>query len=67
MATRQRHQRLIGVVRSMWTYSPIFGLLGTLIGVVQVLRNLGDPTAMGASMAIAITTTFYGIFGCNFI
>lgn len=67
MATRQRHQRLTGVFRSMGTYSPIFGLLGTLIGVVQVLRNLGDPTAMGASMAIAITTTFYGIFACNFI
>ena len=62
-----RHQRIIGVFRSMGSYAPIFGLLGTLIGVVQVLRTLGDPTAMGGAMAIAITTTFYGIFGCNFI
>ena len=51
----------------MGAYSPIFGLLGTLIGVVQVLRNLSDPAQMGQSMAIAITTTFYGIFGCNFL
>ncbi len=64
---RHRHQQVIGVFRSMGSYAPIFGLLGTLIGVVQVLRNLSDAGAMGSSMAIAITTTFYGIFGCNFI
>jgi chemotaxis protein MotA len=65
--TRRRHQQVIGVFRTMGTYSPIFGLLGTLIGVVQVLKNLADPKTMGASMAIAVTTTFYGIFGTNFI
>jgi chemotaxis protein MotA len=53
VATRQRHQRIVSVFRSMGAYSPIFGLLGTLIGVVQVLRNLSDATAMGSSMAIA--------------
>ena len=67
IAIRQRHQRVVGVFRSMGAYAPIFGLLGTLIGVVQVLRNLSDPSTMGSSMAIAITTTFYGIFGCNFL
>jgi len=51
----------------MATLAPIFGLLGTLIGVVQVLRNLSDPSNMGRSMAIAITTTFYGIFAANFV
>ncbi len=65
--TRKRHQQISGIFRTMGTYSPIFGLLGTLIGVVQVLRNLSDPKTMGASMAIAVTTTFYGIFGTNFI
>jgi len=48
-------------------YAPIFGLLGTLIGVVQVLKNLTDPESIGSSMAVAITTTFYGIFGANFL
>jgi len=65
--TRRRHQQISGIFRTMGTYAPIFGLLGTLIGVVQVLRNLADPTTMGASMAIAVTTTFYGIFGTNFL
>jgi len=65
--TRRRHQQVSGVFRTMGTYAPIFGLLGTLIGVVQVLRNLADPKTMGASMAIAVTTTFYGIFGTNFV
>lgn len=63
----QRHERTTGVFQAMATFSPIFGLLGTLIGVIQVLKNLQDPASMGASMAIAVTTTFYGIFGANFL
>jgi len=63
----QRHERTAGVFQAMATFSPIFGLLGTLIGVIQVLKNLQDPASMGASMAIAVTTTFYGIFGANFL
>jgi chemotaxis protein MotA len=66
-ALDDRHQRLISMFRSMGAYSPIFGMLGTLIGVIQVLRDLSDATRMGTSMAIAITTTFYGIFACNFL
>jgi len=64
---KKRHERTGDVFKSMGAYAPIFGLLGTLIGVVQVLQNLTDPASMGASMAIAITTTFYGIFSTNFI
>lgn len=67
LSIQQRHQKTASVFRTMATFSPIFGLLGTLIGVVQVLRNLTDPESMGASMAIAVTTTFYGIFGANFL
>jgi len=63
----QRHERTSGILQAMATFSPIFGLLGTLIGVIQVLKNLQDPASMGASMAIAVTTTFYGIFGANFL
>jgi len=65
--SRQSSQKVCGVFRTMATLSPIFGLLGTLIGVVEVLRNLSDPTTMGSGMAIAITTTFYGIFAANFL
>ena len=63
----QHTQKITSVFRTMATLSPIFGLLGTLIGVVQVLKNLNSPSEMGAAMAIAITTTFYGIFAANFI
>ena len=44
----------------MGLYSPAFGMLGTLIGLVQMLSNLQDPELLGPSMAIAILTTFYG-------
>lgn len=64
---RKRHHQISGVFRSMGTYAPIFGLLGTLLGVVQVLKNITDPKAMGDSMAIAVTATFYGIAGANFL
>ncbi len=67
LSTRQRHIQLSGIFRSAGTFAPIFGLLGTLIGVVQVLRNITNPTAMGASMAVAMTASFYGIFSANFL
>lgn len=65
--TRQRHMQVSGIFRSAGTFAPIFGLLGTLIGVVQVLRNITNPTAMGAAMAVAMTASFYGIFSANFL
>jgi chemotaxis protein MotA len=67
IATRQRHLQMSGIFRSAGTFAPIFGLLGTLIGVVQVLRNITNPSAMGASMAVAMTASFYGIFSANFL
>lgn len=67
LATRQRHTQICAIFRAAGTYAPIFGLLGTLIGVVQVLRNITNPTAMGASMAVAMTASFYGIFSANFL
>jgi chemotaxis protein MotA len=67
LATRQRHLQMSGIFRSAGTFAPIFGLLGTLIGVVQVLRNITNPAAMGVSMAVAMTASFYGIFSANFL
>lgn len=64
---RDRHAQVSNVFRSAASYAPIFGLLGTLVGVVQVLMTLNDPKSIGASMAVAMTATFYGIFGANFI
>ena len=64
---RKRHYQVSNVIRSMGTYSPIFGLLATLLGVVQVLRSISDPKSLGTSMAIAVTGTFYGIASANFV
>lgn len=64
---RLRHAEVTNVFRNMATYAPIFGLLGTLVGVVEVLLNLTDPRTMGIHMAVAMTATFYGIFGANFL
>jgi len=65
--TRLRHQQQTNIFNSAGTFAPIFGLLGTLIGVVQVLRNIQNPAMMGSSMAIAMTASFYGIFSANFL
>ena len=65
--TRLRHQQQTNIFNSAGTFAPIFGLLGTLIGVVQVLRNISNPQMMGSSMAIAMTASFYGIFSANFL
>jgi chemotaxis protein MotA len=43
------------------------GLIGTLIGLVQMLGNLHDPSAIGPSMAVALLTTFYGAVLANLV
>jgi len=45
--------------------APAFGMIGTLIGLVAMLQNLDDPTAIGPAMAVALLTTFYGAVIAN--
>jgi chemotaxis protein MotA len=47
------------------TFCPAFGMVGTLIGLIQMMQNLSDPAAIGAGMAVAMITTFYGAFLSN--
>lgn len=49
------------------TYAPAFGMVGTLIGLIQMLQNLNDPAAIGPAMAIAMVTTFHGALLSNLI
>ena len=44
----------------MGLYAPSFGMIGTLIGLVQMLTKLNNPETVGPSMAVALLTTFYG-------
>jgi chemotaxis protein MotA len=62
---KQRHlegAKIFGTVSAM---APAFGMIGTLIGLVQMLQNLSDPSAIGPSMAVALLTTFYGAVIAN--
>lgn len=47
--------------RLMGTYSPMFGLVGTLIGLITMLKGLTDPRAIGQGMSVALMATFYGV------
>ncbi len=53
------------MMSSMGTYAPAFGMIGTLIGLVQMLANLDDPSTIGPKMAVAMITTFYGAILAN--
>lgn len=56
----RRHIKSAGILRRAADIAPAMGLIGTLIGLVQMLGNLEDPATIGPSMAIALLTTFYG-------
>lgn len=66
-ATVQRHSKSTSVLRKMGEFAPAMGLIGTLIGLVQMLGNLDDPTTIGPSMAVALLTTFYGAVLANMV
>ena len=66
-ATLQRHAKGAGVLRKAAEYAPAMGLIGTLIGLVQMLGNLDDPSAIGPAMAVALLTTFYGAVLANML
>ncbi|WP_339859715.1 motility protein A [Thalassospira alkalitolerans] len=51
--------------RGIGDTAPAFGMIGTLVGLVQMLANLSDPDAIGPAMAIAMLTTFYGAVLAN--
>ncbi|OGS08404.1 MAG: hypothetical protein A2270_04810 [Elusimicrobia bacterium RIFOXYA12_FULL_51_18] len=55
------------VYRTMSVLMPMFGLLGTLIGIIGVLRDLSNPESVGPAMGVAITSAFYGIFLANMV
>ena len=63
---RESHES--DLMKTLGTFSPAFGMVGTLIGLVFMLFNMGgDPGAMGPAMAVALLTTFYGVGIANLI
>lgn len=59
-AIKERHDRGQKLFKFMASTAPAMGLIGTIIGLVQMLQNLSDPDAIGPAMAIALLTTLYG-------
>ena len=49
------------VFRAIGESAPAFGMVGTLVGLVQMLSNMSDPTTIGRAMAVALLTTLYGV------
>ncbi|MBF0108022.1 MAG: MotA/TolQ/ExbB proton channel family protein [Magnetococcales bacterium] len=56
----ERHARGMGIWEGVAEMAPAFGMIGTLVGLVQMLANISDPAAIGPGMAIAFLATFYG-------
>ncbi|MEJ2212873.1 MAG: flagellar motor protein PomA [Gammaproteobacteria bacterium] len=63
--TLSRHENGIRMFRNMATMAPAMGMIGTLVGLVQMLSNMSDPAAIGPAMAVALLTTLYGAIIAN--
>jgi chemotaxis protein MotA len=64
---KQRHLEGQHIFSTLASYAPAFGLIGTVVGLVQMMLNLNDPDKVGPSMAIAMIGTFYGIIFANMV
>ncbi len=61
----QRHETGRKVFQMMGSLAPAFGMIGTLIGLVAMLKVLDDPRSIGPGMSVALITTFYGAILAN--
>jgi chemotaxis protein MotA len=66
-ALEQRHVAGQNLLISAAGYAPAFGMVGTLIGLIQMLLFLNDPTKIGHGMAVALVTTFWGALLSNLV
>ncbi len=61
----ERHTQGADMFKAMGVYAPAMGMIGTLVGLVQMLSNMSDPAAIGPAMAVALLTTLYGAIIAN--
>jgi chemotaxis protein MotA len=55
------------IMATFATFAPAMGMIGTVIGLIQMLQNMSDPASIGPAMAVALITTFYGAVAANLI
>ncbi|MCF6466306.1 flagellar motor protein [Clostridium sp. Cult2] len=63
----ERHTDGQSIFETMGAYAPAFGMIGTLIGLINMLKHLDDPKTIGPNMSIALVTTFYGSILANVV
>ena len=61
----QRHKQGQEILKGLGQAAPAFGMIGTLVGLVQMLAKLDDPSQIGPAMALALLTTLYGALLSN--
>ncbi|MBU3849777.1 MAG: motility protein A [Candidatus Treponema excrementipullorum] len=62
-----RHMVYINIMTQWSGYAPGFGMIGTVLGLIGMLRNLEDKSSLGPNMAVALVTTLYGSLMANWI
>ncbi|MDE7447359.1 MAG: motility protein A [Lachnospiraceae bacterium] len=67
ISTEDRHKTKIGFWEDLGAMGPAWGMIGTLIGLVNMLYEMDDPSSIGPSMAVALITTLYGSLLANWI
>lgn len=65
--TEDRHAEVIGFWDNLGAMGPAWGMIGTLIGLVDMLYHMDDPSTLGPAMAVALITTLYGSLLANWI
>lgn len=63
----ERHEEGERIFRAIGESAPAFGMIGTLVGLVQMLSTMEDPQTIGPSMAVALLTTLYGALIANLV
>ena len=67
----QRHEEALGIYNKAASYAPAFGMIGTLIGLINMLKGMdldsGGASNLGVDMSVALVTTFYGCVLANLI
>lgn len=63
----ERHKKIIGFWEGLAAAGPAWGMIGTLIGLINMLKSLDDVSTVGPAMAVALVTTFYGSVLANWI
>lgn len=67
MQTLERHKTGKNIFIKIADTAPAMGMIGTLVGLVQMLANMSDPASIGPAMAVALLTTLYGAIIANMI